>query len=117
MIRSVALILGLVMVTGCKHATESVLPAVLIDGSETMLGALNEQLAKAIGKTDYQLGSADLTQSSTITMMPPPLGPNETHSLAMPIRFELMLDGETCYAIRSDTGAKIMLEGITCRAA
>lgn len=116
MIRSVALVLGLVTAAGCQHASDATVPAVLADGSETTLETLKTQLRTALGKDDYRLGADDLTETSTISMMPPPLGPNETHSTVMPIRLELMLDGDTCYAVRSDTGEKIALEGITCRA-
>ena len=116
MIRSIALVLGLVTAAGCQHAREPAVPAVLSDTSETTVDALKTQLRTAIGKADYKLGPADLADTSTITMMPPPLGPNETHSTAMPIRLDLQLHGETCYAVRSDTGDKIELDGIACRA-
>ncbi len=116
MIRSVALVLGLVTAAGCQHATEPAVPAVLSEASDTTLETLKAQLRTALGKDDYKLGADDLTASSTLSMMPPPLGPNETHSTVMPIRMELMLDGDTCYAVRSDTGEKIALEGIDCRA-
>ncbi|MEL6729189.1 MAG: hypothetical protein AAFP81_09115 [Pseudomonadota bacterium] len=116
MIRSVALVLGLVAAAGCQHATEPTVPAVLVDASDTTLETLKTQLRTALGKDDYKLGADDLTTESTITMMPPPLGPDETHSPVMPIRLELMLEGDSCYAVRSDTGEKIALDGISCRA-
>ena len=117
MIRTAALMIGIMAMAGCQHANESAVPAELTDASDETLKALHSQLVVAMDKADYKLRSTDLTTNSTVTLIPPPLGPNETHSTAMPIQLDLMLDGETCFAVRADTDQRIELVGVTCQAA
>ncbi|MHA7901161.1 MAG: hypothetical protein ACX94B_14965 [Henriciella sp.] len=117
MIRATALMIGMMAMAGCQHANDSAVPAVLTEASDETLNALHSQLVTAMDKAGYKLSSTDLTTSSTVTLSPPPLGPNETHSTAMPIQLDLMLEGETCFAMRAGTDQRIELVGITCQAA
>lgn len=72
-----------------------------------------EALGKAVGRAHVELGPSDGT---VVTVLPPPIGPYETNSPAMPIRFDIEKRGDTCVAVRHDTGKAIALPGVSCRA-
>ena len=116
MMRPVSLFLGLVLTAACQSASPAATPASLADASVETIDRLRKQIADALGRDHVTFGQADLTQSSTVTVVPAPLGPMETHSTAMPIRFDLILDGEICYAVQRDTGDKTALSDVPCRA-
>lgn len=71
-----------------------------------------EALARAVGRAHVELGPSDGT---VVTVLPPPIGPYETNSPAMPIRFDIEKRGDTCVAVRHDTGKVIALPGVSCR--
>ena len=116
MIRPVSLFVGMVLTAACQSAATAAVPASLIDDSAETIDNLKKQIATALGRDHVTFGQADLTSSSTLTVVPAPLSPRETHSTAMPIRFDLILDGDTCYAVRRDTGEKTVLADVPCRA-
>lgn len=116
MIRGVALVLGLMAASGCQTQTEMTVPAVLDDASESTIADLKSQLATALNRTGVRLAEADFASSARVTVIPPPLGPHEMNSRAIPIDFDLFLRGERCYVVRVETGDEIALKGITCRA-
>ena len=116
MIRAATLCIGLVMSASCQSAAPAAVPASLIDGSTETIETLKTQIAAALGRDHVTLGQADLTQSSTVTIVPPPLGPMEKNSTAMPIRFDLFIEGDIYYAINRATGEKTELIDIPCRA-
>jgi len=71
-----------------------------------------EALAKVLGSAHIELGPSDGT---VVTVLPPPIGPYETNSPAMPIRFDIEKRGDTCVAVRHDTGKAYALPGVDCR--
>jgi hypothetical protein len=91
--------------------------ATLARADEATMQALRAGLARALGRGEAVLGPGDLTQRSEVSVLPPPLGPNETRSLAAPTLFTLVLRGGRCMALRSDTGAAYPLPGVGCKPA
>lgn len=89
--------------------------AVLVRADAASVQALSAGLASAMGRASVQLGPGDLTRMSQVAVLPPPLGPLETRSLAAPTVFTLTLRGRACVAIREDTGAAYPLPGVRCR--
>jgi len=71
-----------------------------------------EALAKAVGRAHVELGPSD---GRAVTVLPPPIGPYETNSPAMPIRFDIEKRGDACVAVRHDTGKAYPLPGVDCR--
>ncbi|MBB34641.1 MAG: hypothetical protein CME88_04415 [Hirschia sp.] len=93
-------------------------PAVIASADADTLAALKTALSGALGRANITFGAGDLTANPTITILPPPPNPNETHSVAMPTMFDLYLgeDG-ACYAIQRGKQDKITLDGVACRPA
>ena len=106
--------LSVLTLGACQHNAEPV-PAVLADASTETLQAVKTEMAAALGKASVTLGAGDLTQNSTLVIAPPPLGPHETRSTAVPIRYTLQMHGEICYAVREETDEMIELTNVPCR--
>ena len=116
MIRISALALAVTVLAACQHNGDDPVPAVLDDMSDATMQSLKSALAASLNKTGVRLADADLTQTSLVTVVPPPPGPLETRSTALPIEYRLLLAGDTCYGERSSTGERIDLPGVSCRA-
>ncbi|MBL8551068.1 MAG: hypothetical protein JNJ73_13865 [Hyphomonadaceae bacterium] len=91
--------------------------AVLVSSDAATMEKVRDALADAMGRARVELGPGDLTLTSRVSVLPPPLGPHETRSLAAPTQFDLVLRNGACYAVRADTGAEHALTGVACRAA
>lgn len=89
--------------------------AVLENDAPENLAALRAALGAAVGRAQIDLGPGDPTKSSVVTVLPPPVHPNETHSMARPTQFRMVLKDDACLAVRQDTGEAVMLEGVRCR--
>jgi hypothetical protein len=89
-------------------------PARLVTADAETLEALREALAAAVGQANAELGAGDLAEAVTIAVLPPPLHPLETHSLAMPVLFDLMIEDGRCLAVRQETGEAVELPGVRC---
>ncbi|ESQ74244.1 hypothetical protein ABAC402_14860 [Asticcacaulis sp. AC402] len=87
-------------------------PATVDLGDSDTRAAVTSALAKAVGKARIELGASD---GAVVTVLPPPLGPHETHSTAQPIRFDIVLEDGQCLAIRRDTQRAWPMPGVTCR--
>ncbi len=77
--------------------------------------AVTTALAGAVGRAHVELGPTDADDATTLTVLPPPPGPLETHSLALPTRFDIVAHGGQCLAVRHDTGASWPLPGVSCK--
>jgi hypothetical protein len=72
-------------------------------------------LAKAIGRPQFELGPEDLATSSTISVLPRPLGPYDTRSPELPLVFDIkMIDGQ-CHLVAQGDGKMYPLEGVGCK--
>ncbi len=111
-----AILLSVVLAGACQ-STPMAVPAVLTHADQDAIGRLKAAIAKAMGRSQVELGPGDPTQSSVLSVLPLPAGPLEDRSLAKPTIFRLEIEGETCVLVREDTGARIALDGIGCRAA
>lgn len=107
---------SLAMAGGCQLMKQEAVPALLMDDSPDTMGTLTATLAEAVGRASVDLGPGSPAEDSTITVLPPPLGPMETASMAMPTRFTLMKRGDTCMVVHSETGEEHLLD-LPCRPA
>lgn len=105
--------LAALALSACQTGT-AMTPAMLETADESTLARIKAVLAEAVGRAYVQLGESDLTTGSTVTVLPPPLGPNETHSPAMPAVFELVTNGSDCFLVRQKTGESYALDGVSC---
>lgn len=78
--------------------------------------ALTRALEAILKQGRVRLGPGDLGKESVITVLPPPPGPYEGNSPAMPAYFELMTDGKTCFALERRSSVMHPLPGVACRA-
>jgi hypothetical protein len=102
---------------GCACQSQPPPPAVLARADGEAMDRLKAALAGAMGRSPIELGPGDLTQSSVLSVLPLPPGPLEDRSLAKPTIFHLGIEEGHCVLVREDTGARIPLEGVVCRAA
>lgn len=120
MARDEALMLAVAITTiflaGCQSTVVPV-PAVLSNADEPALSELRSVLARAMNDASVEIGPGDLTRTSTVTALPRRLNPNEDRSLARPVQFDLVVEGERCFLIRRDTGEEFALTGVACRPA
>jgi hypothetical protein len=114
---SATILLSALLAGACQSTAAAATPAVLTQADADTMTRLKATLAKAMGRAQVELGPGDPTQSSVLSVLPLPPGPLEDRSLAKPTIFRLEIEGETCLLIRQDTGARITLEGVGCRAA
>ncbi|WP_370235708.1 MULTISPECIES: hypothetical protein [Henriciella] len=104
------------LVTACTTAQTSE-PATLTRSDDTTLSRVKSVLAEAMGRNDIRLGAGDLTEETSLTVLPPSLGPLETSSPAIPIPFDIVTDGRHCFVVRRETGEKYRLSDVNCVAA
>lgn len=110
----VALALGS---AACQTTAQvSVRAAVLLDDNERAIKAIQSTLESVIQQGRVNLGPSELTRDSVITVLPPPPGPYEGNSPAMPRYFELVTDGQSCFLRERDARELHALPGVNCRA-
>jgi hypothetical protein len=102
---------------GCQSTATAGVPAVLTQADEAAMGRVKATLAKAMGRSQVELGPGDPTQSSVVSVLPLPPSPLDDRSLAKPTLFRLEIEDDACFLVREDTGERFMLEGVKCRAA
>lgn len=111
-----ALLVAAAGVSACRSPTAPELhPAVLADGSPATLQTLDRALFEATDEGRAKRGPGDPTRESVVTVPPPPPGPYEGNSPAMPRYFDIMTDGTACYLRDRKTRKTHPLPGVTCR--
>ncbi|MFP1131605.1 hypothetical protein [Asticcacaulis sp. W401b] len=105
--------LGLV---GCQTmAAGKAVPASVDLSDPQTVSRLKAALAPVIGRANIEFGPSAAAQTTLLGVLPPPLGPLETHSTAVPTVFDVVLKDGKCLAVRHDTGVETELKGVTCR--
>lgn len=107
---------GALLAGACQSGAGAAQPALLMQGDGGALDRLRAALAREMGRA-VDLGPSDPTRSSVISVLPVPAGPQNDRNMALPTVFRLESDGRTCALVREETGARIVLDGVTCRAA
>lgn len=113
---SAAILLSAALAGACQSTAQAA-PAVLTHADDAAIARLKAALAKAMGRSPIELGPGDPTQTSVLSVLPLPPGPLEDRSLAKPTIFRLEIEGQTCVLVREDSGARVVAEGVACRAA
>jgi hypothetical protein len=90
-------------------------PALLADATPATLQTLDRVLFEATRQGPAKRGPGDPTRESVVTALPPPPGPYEGNSPAMPRYFDIVTDGATCYLRDRKTGEAHRLPGVACR--
>jgi len=92
-------------------------PATLMTDDAASIAILKTALGEAMGRANIQIAAADLTTATYVSVLPPPPGEFETHSVAMPVAFEIVLNDGVCTLVRRETGKHHAAPGLTCRPA
>lgn len=100
----------------CQSVAVTPQPALLMHGDMAGLDRLKAALAKEMGRSPVDLGPSDPTRSSVISVLPVPGGPLNDRDMALPALFRLESDGKVCALVREETGRRVVLDGVTCRA-
>ncbi|MEQ8557196.1 MAG: hypothetical protein RIB03_02675 [Henriciella sp.] len=114
-VRITSVVAACLLTSACQTASGRA-PAHLQTADEATLSRVKAVLSKAVGRAQIKLGPEDLTESSTVSVLPPPLGEHETHSTAMPTVFDLVTNGGDCYLIARESGRSYRLDGVDCEA-
>ncbi len=111
-----ALFCGLAMAGGLLAAcqTPAMTPAVLAPADAGNLAKVTTAMREATGQARLELGPVDAAAPGEIFLLPPPPGPFETHSLAVPVRFDIMMQDGACFAVDPETGTAHRLAGVAC---
>jgi hypothetical protein len=110
-ILSVSLLAGL---SACQGTPK---PAVLTNASPETMEIVTGVLAAAVDRAQIELGAGDLTQDTFVSVLPPPPGPLEGNSPALPAVFDIILMDGDCYVQDRATGTMYPLNGVECRSA
>lgn len=102
------------LLTGACQTNAATRPATLESADESTLARVKAAAAQAVGRAQIRLGQEDLTETSTLTVLPPPLGPNETASPAMPTVFDIVTHGSDCLLVNRATGEQFRIDGVSC---
>ena len=106
---------------GCqttKHgALSSPQRAVLQEADEASIAAIKTVISKSMNRAEVQFGPGDLTRSSVISVLPPPLAPIEGRSTVRPTLFTLMMLGGDCLLRRDDSDELLPVPDIDCELA
>ena len=121
-----AALLGLALGNVACHsvAGDALRPAVLVEDGAQAREAITEVLLRVTRDGRVSFGTSDLAREPLIVVQPPPPGPFEGNSPAMPIYFDLVTDGKACFlrerpatgAARDRADRVHPLPGVRCRA-
>lgn len=90
-------------------------PAALASADAETVAQVKTVLAQAMGRARIEIGTEDLTTTSVISVLPPPLSAHEDRSPATPTHFDLVVKNGVCYAVKRDSGEAHELQNIACR--
>jgi hypothetical protein len=116
--RRFAFLVSLVLllpVQGCRYSAYTGL-AVLAEDDLHAQSRIRSAIERELGRSPVAFGPSDPDQPSRFAALPPPPGPLEDRSLALPTMFRLELRGDRCGLVREDAGTWIPLEGVRCLA-
>jgi hypothetical protein len=112
---AIALSASLLSVLNLGCATNGVAKAARLTApNATTIAKVRAVLATAIGRPQIELGPEDMAISSSISVLPPPLGPLETRSLVVPKVFDIKLQNGACILVARDDGKVYSLDGVRC---
>lgn len=109
-----ALLAGLFAAGGCETA-EDARPAVFARFDAAEQEALRLIIAEDLGRKPVRFGAGDPTREPRLVVLPPPLGPHETNSPALPIIYDIRMGAEGCFLRREDGDARLPLTSVDCR--
>jgi hypothetical protein len=99
---------------GACTSVASATPARIADPSAATLARITSALRTALGRPQLELGVVDYRTATAIAVLPSPVSPRETRSLAVPSLYNIMTDGTKCHLVGATDGKVIALDGVRC---
>ena len=105
-----------VSVAACQTPRDPELrPAVMADAAPSTLQVLDRVLFESTKTGRGTRGPGDPTKDPVVAVLPPPPGPYEGNSTALPVYFEIVTDGNRCFVRERKSGVVHPLPGVSCR--
>lgn len=101
------------VLSACQTTAASRTAAVDLSDPATR-AAVAQALATALKRGRVDLGPTITAATSVVSVLPPPLGPYETHATAMPITFDIVWRDGQCIAVSRDKSTVARLP-VDCR--
>lgn len=95
-------------------ASSDPVEALLLESSPEVTRVLSDAVSQAMGGSKVTLAPDVLTQSSKLVMDPKFV---DDRSFQRPDHFKLMKDGASCYLLHEESGQKMPLGKVKCKAA
>ena len=90
-------------------------PAVLVVDTPAARDAIKTVVLATTRDGQLSFAGSDLGREPVIVVHPPPPGPFEGNSPALPVYFDLMTDGKLCFARERSSQTLHELPGVVCR--
>lgn len=110
------LIFAIQTLCGCASIPRDV-PATISMADVATSQRVVATIRSAMGNQRVTLGPAASEPATNITVLPPPLGPYESRSLATPEIFDIIKRGNACFLVQRSSNVAYALENVRCRAA
>lgn len=98
-----------------EPSENTMIPAVIISPDEATMAKISDALGSALGLANVSLGAMEDGDLTSISVLPPALGPLESRSTVTPIIFDAMIAGSRCVLVRRDTGDVVELDDVPCQ--
>ena len=108
--------LSTLLTLGCSAHAENLQPA-LLDAPQA--DTIRSAIAQLLGHENTRISDNVFTESSALVLEPPQVkdasgNPIMGKVLEMPVRFQLLSDGENCYLKQLDSDKQLPLPGVSC---
>lgn len=110
------------LLAACETTGETLsTPAIITESNAETQATLTAAVSKAVGPK-VTLAPESFTAKPSITIEPKSVNKRDGRiidgrSMEMPTHVDLIMTGESCYVVNRDTGDKVMLDGVNCKAA
>jgi hypothetical protein len=105
------------LVVACQALPGADGPAQLVGPEAAARASLVEAAAVLLGRTRIELGAGPVIGVSSVSVLPPPPGPLETRSPAVPEQLSILLRDGQCVLLHPQTGRTVPLAGVRCEPA
>jgi hypothetical protein len=89
-------------------------PARLAAVDPVALSKVKLVLGQALNNQRIELGPEALASTTSLSVLPPPLGAYETRSTLVPEIFDIKKRGNSCFVVRRSSGQAYELKGVSC---
>jgi hypothetical protein len=89
-------------------------PARFTNPDSATLAKVTARLSEALGRSRIELGAMDFANTTTVSVLPPPVDALDGRSPARPELFDVVLHNGRCALIARSDGRMIPLDAVAC---